>query len=91
MSAEGETRARTAPKAQNTYPSQKGILSGPNLSIESIVLVISAEGEIRTLTGLATLGILSPVCLPFHHPGMFCGLGRLMDHFKSLWKFCQDP
>jgi hypothetical protein len=30
----------------------------------------NAEGRTRTGTGVTPQRILSPLCLPFHHPGM---------------------
>jgi hypothetical protein len=33
------------------------------------LLNLNAEGGTRTRTGVAAQRILSPLCLPFHHPG----------------------
>jgi hypothetical protein len=33
------------------------------------LLTLNAEGGTRTRTGVAAQRILSPLCLPFHHPG----------------------
>jgi hypothetical protein len=38
-----------------------------------LVDFIGAEGGTRTRTGLAPQRILSPLCLPFHHPGIAHG------------------
>jgi hypothetical protein len=45
-----------------------GILLGEAVQPESAEF-IGAEGGTRTRTGLAPQRILSPLCLPFHHPG----------------------
>jgi hypothetical protein len=44
-----------------------------NLKTEKMPNPTNAEGGTRTRTGLAPQRILSPLCLPFHHPGIAHG------------------
>src|SRR5215831_9206303 len=56
------------------------------------VLIANAEGRTRTGTGVTAQRILSPLCLPFHHPGRdgksrSYGLHYSFLSHEILWHF----
>jgi integrase len=47
-----------------------------------------ARGGSRTRTGISPLGILSPVCLPFHHSGCILTIGTYQFTNKQKLELC---